>query len=321
MRRTAASSRCTRYWRSRIVLRVGGNLKQTWALKARAFEIARQQDNRDALFFAASQVLLPGTGRHFREQLDLAQECTRWPREGVSARNLALLLFYAGGLELAGGDRRRAEELWTQVELLAEQTQVVSARLYAQHRDVILSIIDGHFDVAFAQIEQYLAFADESGARIRGRLFMLLLSLCPSLVTGRAEEWLAALHDYTRLPGASTAEALFAPMAALCHAHLGRLDTARALVGRQLDEEGARSGPEYRHLMVLLSLLETAILIRHEPGAAALARDLEFIADLSAGDRVYTSVARVARRRGGQRGRSAEGTRLLRAGAPILLQN
>ena len=270
-----------------------GQDEAAWALKTRAFELARQQDDRDALFFAASQLLLPGTTQHFSEQLQLAQKCTRWPRARVSARSLALLLFYAGGLELSRGDRPRAEELWTEVEALAERTHVVSARLYAQHCAAILSIIDGHFDVAFAQLEQFVHFAEESGACIRGRMFMLMVSLWPSLMTGRAEEWLAALHDYTRLPGASAAEALFAPMAALCHAHLGRLDTARALVGWQLDEKGARSDPEYRQLIVLLSLLETAILLRHAPSAAALARDLESIAALAAGDRAYTSVARL----------------------------
>jgi hypothetical protein len=94
---------------------------------------------------------------------ELAQECTPWRRERVSARSLALLLFYAGGLELSRGNRPHAEELWNQVAALAERTHVVSARLYAQHRDVILSIIDGDFETAFGQLEHFVRFGDESG--------------------------------------------------------------------------------------------------------------------------------------------------------------
>jgi DNA-binding CsgD family transcriptional regulator len=210
----------------------------------------------------------------------------------VSARSLALLLFYAGALELSCGDRTRAEELWTQVELLARRTHVVSARLYADHAGVILSIIDGDFEAASGQLEQFVRFADESGARIRGRMFMLTLAFRPLLETGRAQEWLAAFQEYSRLRGASP-EALFAPMAALCHAHLGHLDTARALLGRQLDEAAHRSGPEYRELMVLLPLLEVAILLGHKSAVATLAHDLERVADLAVGDRAYTSAARV----------------------------
>ena len=269
------------------------HLEEAWTLKVQALKIARQKDEPDALFFAASQLLLPDTAQHRAERSELARECTRWPRDRVGARSLALLLFFAGSLELSRGDRPRAEELWNQIEELAERTHVVSARLYALHLDVILSIIEGHFEMAFGQLERFVRFADESGARLRGRLFALVLSFWPSLETGRAQEWLAALHDYTRLPGATAAAALFAPMAALCQAHLGHLDTARALVGRQLDEEAVRSGPENRALVVLIPLLETAILLGHEQAVAALARDLESNADLSVGDWAYTSVARV----------------------------
>ena len=78
------------------------------------------------------------------------------------------------------GERARAEELWREVEELAERTHVVSVKLMVSRRDVILAIVDGHLEDALVQWRRYVERADELGASLRGRIFGLDALLAPA---------------------------------------------------------------------------------------------------------------------------------------------
>ena len=261
------------------------------ALLSQAVELAHHQTDSDTLFFAVSQALLTGPAQHWSERVVLAEESTRWPRDGVTARSLAVVLFHAGNLELSRGNRARAEELWNQLEELAERKRDGWLTLFALQAGLTLPIIDGEFESAVVRLDRFLQFAENVGAGVRGRRFRLVLSFWPWLELGRAPEWLAAFQEFRRVAGAGPGSDL-QPLAALCQARLGRLEEARSLIGQQLDDATTKRSDDYCEPGYSLPLLETAVLLQHPAAAAAIARNLECIAGLSVGDWFYTSVAR-----------------------------
>src|SRR5579864_7353716 len=96
--------------------------RQARALRLEALALARRLDDSEALFRSAYHLLDVGAPKHWAEWVQLAEEATRWPRDGVSGRTLAFALGRCGILQLAQGERGRAEELWREVEKVAVRT-------------------------------------------------------------------------------------------------------------------------------------------------------------------------------------------------------
>jgi DNA-binding CsgD family transcriptional regulator/tetratricopeptide (TPR) repeat protein len=262
-----------------------------------ALTLARQYGDAEALFRSAFYLLLTSTPESWAERLRLAEECTGWPRQGVSGQTLGLVLYLAGCFQFAEGERARGEELWRQVEELAARTHVVSVSLIVPQRDVILAILDGHLEDAVVQSMRFVELADELGASLRGRMLGLQVLLAPARHLGRPETWLTGFAEYAGLagpglPGARGAPSSRAPGRALCLAQLGRLDEAGALVGPLLDEIAASSGDDDVAMSELVNLLQAAVALDHRAAASALKARLDCIAHLSVGISVQTCVAR-----------------------------
>jgi DNA-binding CsgD family transcriptional regulator len=264
--------------------------QQARALQSESLALARQLDDAEALFRSAFSLLLLSRPHDWGEHLRLAEEASGWPRQAVSAQTLGHVLEFAGNFQLAAGKRARAEELWREVEELAERTHVVSVKLFVSRRDVILAIVDGHLQDAQVQLRRYVERADELGLSLRGR--MLRLQMLYSLVRylGRAETWLTASDEFARMGGFRT-ESTALPRAATCLAVLGRLEEARALVGPMLDEIAAGSSDD-ETLFGLVNFLEAAIAVGHPRAASELMARLDCVAHQSIGPAFQTCVAR-----------------------------
>jgi DNA-binding CsgD family transcriptional regulator len=260
------------------------------ALQWEALARARQLDDAEALFRSAFSLLLTSRPHHWGEHVRLAEEATGWPRQAVSAQTLGLVLEFAGAFELARGERARAEELWREVEELAERTHVVSVKLMVSRLDVILAIVDGHLEDALLRLRRYVERADELGLSFRGRMISLQMFFSVARYLGRAESWLTASDEFVRMGGFPD-ESTAAPRAATCLADLGRLEEAHALVGPMLDEIAAGSG-DGETLFGLVNFLEAAIAVGHRRAASALIACLDCVAHLSIGPAFQTCVGR-----------------------------
>ena len=64
-----------------------------------------------------------------------------------------MVLWVAGRLQLAQGNRPRAEELWKQLDELAERTNVATVVVYLTQLDLIKAIVDGHLEEALTLSE------------------------------------------------------------------------------------------------------------------------------------------------------------------------
>jgi tetratricopeptide (TPR) repeat protein len=265
-------------WNSR------GRAREARELRLEALGLSRRLDDPETLARSALFVLRQGPPQLWGERLHLAEESVTWPREGVRSRALGSLLWYSARLLLAHGERARAEELWRQVHELAERTRVASVDLLVPRRDVILAIVDGHLETAVASLRRFVERADESGAAVSSRQFNLSMLHAPVIYLGRAGTWLAAFDEFAELAGPASQAVEFTAARAVCLAHLGRLEEARALVGTYLERIEAGVDEGETHMYLLVWLLEAAVLVGDERAARTLSERLDCVAHLSIGE-------------------------------------
>jgi DNA-binding CsgD family transcriptional regulator len=278
-----------------LVRTTQGRLQEARELRVEALALARQLGESDVLFSSAFWVMDNGGPQDLDGGLRLAEESDSWSRQGVSGRALGALLWTSGALLLGKGERARAEEVWRQVEEVAERTHVATVRLFVPQGGATLAIVDGQLEKSLELLRQYVAGADELGASLRGRFFSLLMLSSPVLYLGRPEVWLNAFEDYNRLAGSAWAQARPAIVAirAICLAQLACVDESRALVTSVLDEVGAGGGEKELPIRELSPLLHAAVQFEHRAAARALSDQLACVAHLAISDwRFPTCLAR-----------------------------
>jgi DNA-binding CsgD family transcriptional regulator len=269
-----------------------GRLEEARRLHLEALAVARRHADPEAQFKCAFYLMNSEAPRFWEERLRLADECASWQRDGVSGRSLAVVLCCSGSLRLATGQRSGAEELWRQVEELAQRTHVVTATLFVPQRDVILAIVDGHLDDAMTSLPRFVERGEELGAPVRARTFGLTMLFTPALHLGRPETWLAAFEQVAVFAKPYSVGPSVTALRAICLAQLGRTQEGRALVLPLLDAV-ADSGTEDEWVMVAqVALLQAAVVFGHRPAADALSQRLACVAHLSIGDWFYSCVAR-----------------------------
>jgi len=272
-----------------------GRLKDARVLLEQSTALARKHADPDTLFKAAFYFRFAAAPARWNDWSRLVAEFANWPRQGTSARAVALVLWDAACLALTGGERTRAESLWRQLEELAAETHVVTASLYVCLHDALLAMLDGRLEEAWTLAEQLVARADELGAPVRGRELALYILFAAALYLGRGEEWLAAFWEYAELSGPAFDRLRYRSYRTICLAHLGRLDEARALAGPWLDaqEDRVRREPEEeRHTISLALILQAAVLLEHRSAARVVAPRLACVAHVTVGPWFYTCVAR-----------------------------
>jgi predicted ATPase/DNA-binding NarL/FixJ family response regulator len=275
-------------------LQARGQFQQARALRLEALALAQRHADPEALFSSAWNLLQANAPQHWDECVRLAEEAARWPRERVSGRTLGSLLYLAGRVQLAQGERARAEELWRQMEALEGRTHVVEVSLHVHTRDAALAIVNGNLEKALALNGRYIQRANESGATIRGQLYGLRQLLAPALYLGRPGIWLSAFNEYAGPAGMDRPGWPFvitlAAARAMCLAQLGRMEEARTLVGPLLDQEG--SFEQEVPIGLLVVLLQAAIVVEYRAAAKALAERLAGVAHLPTAEQFWTCPGR-----------------------------
>jgi DNA-binding CsgD family transcriptional regulator len=277
-----------------------GEFPQAWALRLEALALARQHADPEALFTSAYSVAGQSAPWRWNERVQLVEEGLGWPRQGVSGQALGWMLWICGGVQLAQGERARAEDLWKQVEELAARTHAVELGLHVASRDVALAIIDGRLEDALALARRFVERAHEAGAATRGRQFGLLMLICPVLYLGRTGIWLDAFDEYigpATLAGRSRLAVFTVNLTAaraLCLAQLGRVAEARTFVGPLLNEFADGRVDQEFPMGPLAILLQAALVFEHRDAARALSTRLAPVAHLTVTEtRNYTGVARL----------------------------
>jgi ATP/maltotriose-dependent transcriptional regulator MalT len=276
-----------------------GDFAQARQLRLEALALARGHADSEGLFNAAffhlGHIDAP---QHWDERVRLAEECAGWPRQAVSSQILGNALWFCGMVQLAQGERARAEELWVQRRELAQRTHIAGV-LGTVAADTRLGILDGQLEDVLARHLRLLErLVDETGRGDRGRDAGSGPMMMPALYLGRADVWLAAFDEYALLvgrtqPGRPTAFFIrFTAARALCLAQVGRVEEARTLVRPLLDAITGGTIDDEAPFGSLALLLQAAVALEDQAAAQALAARLACVAHLSGDTAVTTCVAR-----------------------------
>jgi DNA-binding CsgD family transcriptional regulator len=247
---------------------------------ARALDLARRLEDREALWWAAWLFLgYAQAPQHADAQLALAEEMAGRTRAGVSTRTLAMALTWIGGAFMSRGLRTRAEAVWQEFEEIAAHSGQPLVHLNVQRGRAVRATLDGRLVEAVAVGERMQAYGTEAGLPEYARIVAALLTQRALLYLGRAEE---AFRVSDTAPARVLALAHLGRSAEV-YAHLDEFVLARPEFGTEADET-----PGYMDVF----RLEAAVLVGHREAAARLLERLARPGHVTTGVRVTTCIAR-----------------------------
>jgi tetratricopeptide (TPR) repeat protein len=202
---------------------------------------------------------------HDEERLRLAEELTGQSRHGLSLQVLSFGLHQIVQTFLEFGQRRRAEEIMTEIRTVSERSRQPNLLIMCMFHEAIMAIWDGHLEEAIAIRRRMLARAEELG------IFQFAVIwaswILPARVhlgdAGRALE--SNLQGSRNLPQNIGAEVLIS----FCLAHLGRYGEVAEMLERWVV---ARPDHEWATIFLDTILLEAAVLAGHRQAAELLLR-------------------------------------------------
>ena len=259
------------------------------ALGQSAFELANQLDDQATLYRAAWYRFRETHSTKDRQSvLRIAREFSANIPSELPIFTHAQILNSSAWIFMSEGDRAAADELRTQLRILADDTREPAPVAFSNMLSVWFLTVDGQLESAMSQL------ADNEGIlALPGRV-----GLFPSAVRLRLSTYLGKtkdeLHEILQRPGTTDRGhgIRTGAITALCEAHMGNFVEAAIDVDRllnELDIEDIEAAP----INLLAWYFETAVLIGHKDAASLLSRQFEPIADLVMANLAMTCVARL----------------------------
>ena len=260
-----------------------GRMGEARRITERAMATARQLDDPEALFTIAFPMIhRPWAPQHMRESFELAREFAARPREGVSPTALFTVLSACSRVHLGWGARERAEELFGEVQDLADRTQDPAMVLRAQFQKALLGILAGKLEQVLAEAETLRAMGEEMGTPVAGQQLADGTTFMPLLYLGQAEK---ALEDISKLPVAQGAAdrpiGLGRLLRVIPLAVMGHTEDARDILHRTIEGYGIGIDEDETSSVMLGLLAEAAILLEDRESVEVLAARISPLASLS----------------------------------------
>jgi len=249
-------------------------------LLSRALELARRLGDPDAYWWIAGSWLFGVEApQHEKERLHLAEELAEQSRHGVNFLILTWVLWFIVHTFLQFGQRRRAEDVMTEMKTLAERSGQPNLLILSMLNDAIMAIWDGRLEEAVAIRRRTMARAEELGILEFAAIWTSWV--LPAQVhlgnAGRALE--LVLQGSRNLPQNVGAEM----MILFCLAHLGRYaEVAEMLECLVVARPGIGSAEDETTVSQDITSLEAVVLAGHRQAAELLLHRL-------AGSRIITS--------------------------------
>ena len=227
----------------------------------KALELSRRLDDTETFWLAACNWLFLVTApQHGDDALRLAEELSVRPRTGVSSPRLTLTCMFTGSTFLTWGQRGRAEEMWRELDELAQRGNP-NGLIWSMLVMALLASMDGRLEDAVAAGQSITNYGNEQGIPGLAERLASFARLRPLLYLGKGNEALLQIG----------AGSIFHK--ACCLAHLGRHHEVTALLEELVlarpdfgsDEDETRTERD-------IMLLEAAVLVGHREAAALLLR-------------------------------------------------
>jgi len=237
-------------------------------LISRSLDLARRLGDPDAYWWAAaSSLFLVTAPQHDEERLRLAEELEEQPRQGVNLVILSTGLWGMVNTFLQFGHRRRAEEIMSEMKILAERSGQPNMVISSMLNDTVMAIWDGRLEEALAMRRRVLSRASQLGiTEFAGIWSSAVLRARVHLGdAGRALE--SNLQGSRMLPeNMATNEIVL-----FCLAHLGRYAEVKEMLDRLVvARPGIGSNQDETAVWFDITCLEAAVLGAHRQAAELL---------------------------------------------------
>jgi tetratricopeptide (TPR) repeat protein len=242
------------------------------ALLRRALDLARRLGDLDTYWFIAALWLYYGEAPQYEEErLRLAEELAGQSRAGVNLGVLVPALWCLVHTFLEFGQRRRAEDVMTEMRRLAEHSGQAHMIIESMLNEAHMAIWDGRLEEAVAIRRRILARAEELGILEFATLWAswILRARMHLGEAGRAlESVLQGSRSMPRNVGNDNTNLL-------CLAHLSRhAEATEMLEALVTTRHGIGSAEETTQALLDITSLEAAVLVGHRRAAELLLRRL-----------------------------------------------
>ncbi|TET14907.1 MAG: zinc-ribbon domain-containing protein [Dehalococcoidia bacterium] len=268
----------------------GGSVPEAVALLSRALDLARRLGDPNTYWWTASiRLFIVTAPQHDEERLRLVEELAQQSRHGVNLYILSCALSPMVKTFLQFGQRRRAEDIMSEMKTLAERSRQAYLLIGSMLNDATLAIWDGRLEEALAIRRHILARAEELGI-----LEFAEVWACwglPARVhlgsAGRAlEANLRYIRNLTQNVGSEE-------MILYCLAHLGRYAEVAEMLERLVVARAGISSDEDETIAYLdFAALQAAVLAGHRQATELLLRRLSNSRSVTSGTSLPTCIVR-----------------------------
>jgi tetratricopeptide (TPR) repeat protein len=239
-----------------------GDIQAALQLFHQALDLSRRLGAQDNYIEATCWLLLTGRAPHRTgERRQLAEEIWAIIRGKASVR-LPALPWWIGNTFFVLGERRRAEEAWSELKALAERSGLFLIEVMSLYDDAILLCIDGRFEDALDIIDRTRARGEAIGMSGFTEVFTSSAEYRPRIYMGRSVEGLE--HDIRGNPYRM-------PEFCLVLSHLGKNEEASEIiekyvvkrpdVGTVEDETASSADAMFLEAAVILGQRQAARLL------------------------------------------------------------
>jgi len=269
---------------------VGSPVSEAWALLSRALDLARRLGDPNTYWWTASiRLFIVTAPHHDEERLRLAEELAQQSRQGVNLVILSVTLWTMVKTFLQFGQRRRAEDIMSEMKALAERTGQPHLIILSMLNDATLAIWDGRLEEAVAIHHHILARAEELGILEFAEIWACWGLPAQAHLGGAGRALEANLLGWrNRAQNIASEE-----MILYCLAHLGRYaEVAEMLERLVVARPGIDSAEDETMVCLDITALEAAILTGHRRAADLLLHRLAGCSRLTSGLMVTTCAGR-----------------------------
>ncbi|UCB42552.1 MAG: AAA family ATPase [Dehalococcoidales bacterium] len=247
-----------------------GHLNESVPLLKQALDLARHLGDPEVFWITARTYLLWAQApQHAEEQLHLATELMESSRAGLRMITLGWALPFAARVFLRSGNRRRAEEAWSELQDLAERTQQANPLILSMSIDISRATLDGRLEEAVEIVRNEVIRGQELGIALFANTSVGVYGLRSQLYLARNLDSLE--RAWLRASGNELADA---PLC-LVMAHLNRVtQVEEVLQKRVVLRPGFGSVDDETMAVNDIMFLEAAVLVGHRKSAELLLRRL-----------------------------------------------
>ena len=245
-----------------------GDIRSGLKLLLKAHDLAcRLEDQEIKVMSAAGLLCFRSAPQHAQERLQLAEDL--WATfQTESTLNSSPMLQWIIDIFLALGQRKRAEEVYNKLYVLAQRTGEFHLGFIAAGIESVLALMDGRLGEAIEMAERIRIRAEESG--LRG-----------GLLAGHATYANARARIYTGAPLEALERRYMQvapenPINRVIQAHLGRKEELSQILERNvLQRPGVGTSEDETYAWHDVLRLEAAVLVDHHQAANLLLKRFE----------------------------------------------